>query len=229
VTRIEKQQFAPTLSGMFTNPFYIARKGLLKNIKGLGIYLNGKLLDVGCGTKPYKEYLSYTEYVGMEIEGRGKEADAFYDGKRFPFKKSEFHSVIISQVLEHVFNPDEFLNEVNRVMKTNGVLIITAPFVWDEHEQPFDYARYSSFGIKHLLAKHGFEVETVRKSVNDVSLFAQLINCYLYRQTEHNKLLRRLTTVFVMSFVTMVGIILGKLLPKNNNLYLDNIVFARKK
>jgi SAM-dependent methyltransferase len=61
-------------------------------------------------------------------------------------------------VLEHVFNPDDFLNEVNRVLKPSGKLLLTVPFVWDEHEQPYDYARYSSFGLRSLLEKHGFSI-----------------------------------------------------------------------
>ena len=51
---------------------------------------------------------------------------------------------------------------------------MTIPFVWDEHEQPYDFARYSSFGIKSLLEKHGFHVQKQMKSVNDIRLFSAL-------------------------------------------------------
>ena len=61
--------------------------------------------------------------------------------------------MLCNQVLEHVFNPDEFLLKINRVLKNDGKLLLTVPFVWDEHEQPFDYARYSSFGLKALIEK----------------------------------------------------------------------------
>ena len=71
--------------------------------------------------------------------------------------------MLCNQVLEHVFNPQEFLGELGRVLARGGRLLLTVPFVWDEHEQPFDYARYSSFGLKALLEQHGFRVLQHRK------------------------------------------------------------------
>ena len=56
-----------------------------------------------------------------------------------------------NQVLEHVFNPDDFVREIARVLKPGGALLLTVPFVWNEHEQPYDYARYSSFGLRAFL------------------------------------------------------------------------------
>jgi SAM-dependent methyltransferase len=168
---IIKNQFEPSLIGLFVNPFFIARRGLLKSIKELGSDITGRTLDVGCGTKPYEKYFNCSEYVGLEIETtlnrELKKADYFYDGKKFPFGNAEFDSIVTNQVLEHVFNPDEFLDEINRVLKVGGKLLLTVPFVWDEHEQPYDYARYSSFGLKSLLEKCGFEIIEHHKSVND--------------------------------------------------------------
>ena len=56
------------------------------------------------------------------------------------------------------------------------MLLLSCPFVWDEHEQPYDYARYSSFGIRHILEQNGFEILELRKSINDFSIFPQLVN-----------------------------------------------------
>ena len=156
-------------------------------------------------------------------------ADYYYDGKTFPFKESEFDSVVTNQVLEHVFNPDEFLSEINRVLKTKGKLLLTVPFVWDEHEQPFDYARYSSFGLKSLLEKNGFEILDLRKSVNDYSVLAQLFNAYIYKITRRNIFIKNLALILILAPITISGIIISKILPNNNDLYLDNIVLAEKK
>ena len=132
-------------------------------------------------------------------------ADYYYDGKTFPFKESEFDSVVTNQVLEHVFNPDEFLSEINRVLKINGKLLLTVPFVWDEHEQPYDYARYSSFGLKSLLEKNGFEILDLRKSVNDYSVLAQLFNAYIYKITRRNIFIKNLALILVIAPVTIFG------------------------
>jgi SAM-dependent methyltransferase len=229
---IIKNQFEPSFIGIFLNPFFIARRGLLKCIKELGSEITGRTLDVGCGTKPYEKYFHCGEYVGLEIETtfnrEQKRADYFYHGKKFPFINAEFDSIVTNQVLEHVFNPDEFLSEINRALKIDGKFLLTVPFVWDEHEQPYDYARYSSFGLKELLEKHGFEIIKHYKSVNDFGVIVQLLNAYLYKLVNRVPFVRQLTTITLCAIINFLGIIVSFILPKNNDLYLDNIILARK-
>jgi len=185
--RIQEEQFNPGFLGMFVNPFYFARKGLYAEVRFLSESVRGKTLDIGCGQKPYKHLFEVTEYIGLEIDTLGnrsnKKADYFYDGKIFPFQENTFDTVLSNQVLEHVFNPDEFLSEVHRVLKSQGILLLTVPFVWDEHEQPIDYARYSSFGLKYLLEKHKFEILDQRKSITDIRVIFQLLIGYIYKVT----------------------------------------------
>ena len=228
-----KEQFNPKILGLFINPFYFARKGLYQNVSKLITNLNGKLLDVGCGTKPYENICNVDEYIGLEIGDEGNRqhnyADVFYDGKTIPFEDKIFDSILSNQVFEHVFNPNQFLKEINRVTKVGGKFLITVPFVWDEHEQPYDYARYSSFGLKHILAENGFEIIEHRKSNNGIEVIFQLINDYLYKviMTE-NAYFNLLIIILLMAPINMSGLILSKLLPRNNDLYLDNIVLAKK-
>ena len=228
-----KEQFNPGLLGLLINPFYFARKGLYQNISEIISNLNGKLLDIGCGTKPYENICNVEEYVGLEIdtvENRcNKKADYFYDGIVMPFEDKCFDSLISNQVFEHVFNPSEFLSEVNRVTKIKGLFLLTVPFVWDEHEQPYDYARYSSFGLKHILNEKGFEILVHRKSNNGVEVIFQLINDYIYKVTlTKNSIVNLIIMVVLMAPINMIGLILSKILPRNDDLYLDNIVLARK-
>ena len=228
-----KEQFNSKILGLFINPFYFARKGLYQNVSKLITNLNGKLLDVGCGTKPYENICNVDEYIGLEIDDEGNRqhnyADVFYDGKTIPFEDKSFDSILSNQVFEHVFNPNQFLKEINRVTKVGGRFLITVPFVWDEHEQPYDYARYSSFGLKHILAENGFEIIEHRKSNNGIEVIFQLINDYLYKviMTE-NIYFNLLIIILLMAPINMTGLILSKLLPRNNDLYLDNIVLAKK-
>ncbi len=225
--------FEPKLLGLFINPFYIARKGLLKNIKPLGKHICGKTLDVGCGTKPYKKYFNSNEYIGIDIKttlhNSENNIDIYYDGKTIPFKDEQFDSVVTNQVLEHVFYPDLFLSEINRVLKTDGYLLITVPFVWDEHEQPYDYARYSSFGIRYILIKNGFTIISQIKTENNIKTLFQLLNGYIYKKVLNKKyFIKPIVTLFIMAPITIMGILFNVFLPDNNDLYLDNIVLAKK-
>lgn len=232
-TTIKREQFHPRMIGIFTNPFYFSRRGLFRSMNTLGKELTGKLLDIGCGTKPYEPYLSVAEYIGVEIDTERSrttsKADVFYDGRRLPFGNREFDSVLANEVFEHVFNPSEFLREINRVVKPSGKFLLTVPFVWDEHEQPHDFARYTSFGLRHLLEQHGFEIVMHRKSVADASVIFQLINEYIYKKTYvENVLLRQFLNTMLISPWTILGIVVSSILPHNEDLYLDNVILARK-
>jgi len=230
---ISSQQYHPGFGGLFVNPFYFARRGLYEHISELAPKISGKILDVGCGQKPYQQLFNATSYTGLEIDTpdnrKNKKADFFYDGTLFPFADGEFDGVIMNEVFEHVFTPDSFLSEVNRVLKVEGTLFMTLPFVWDEHEQPFDFARYSSFGIRSLLERHEFTIIEQRKSMPDIRVIFQLINAYIFKVTvSQNKYLNMLLTLILMAPFNIIGEILAKVLPKNEDLYLDNIILAKK-
>ena len=229
-----REQFRPSILGVFINPFYFIRRNLYTNIKKLSGFISGKTLDVGCGQKPYESLFKSSEYIGMDIEVSGHDhatskVDLFYDGKVFPVKDNEFDSIVCNEVLEHVFNPDDFVSEINRVLKLNGYLLITVPFIWDEHEQPYDYARYSSFGLKFLLEKQGFHIEKSIKSCNDLSVIFQLLNAYIYKKIvkRRNIILFLLSLLLIIPF-NIIGILFSKIFPKNNDLYLNNIILAKK-
>jgi SAM-dependent methyltransferase len=231
---IYRQQMEPGLIGLLVNPFYFARRSLYEEMRYMAPNVGGRILDVGCGSKPYRSlFVSAKEYIGLEIDTphnrEAKRADFFYDGEIFPFESVAFDGVICNQVLEHVFNPDVFLQEIHRVLKPGGNLLLTVPFVWDEHEQPWDYARYSSFGLRSLVERNGFFVIEQRKTNADARVLFQLINAYIFKilQTKSAKL-NLLACLVFMAPVNLIGVLLGKLLPPNPDLYLDQVILTKK-
>jgi SAM-dependent methyltransferase len=226
-------QFRPGPLAVFVNPCYFARKGLYGHIRALATEIRGKTLDIGCGQKPYQSLFPSSEYIGLEIDTpenrKHKKADVFYDGTVFPFGEAEFDSIVINEVFEHVINPDGFLSEVSRVLKPSGVLLMTVPFVWEEHDSPRDFVRYSSFGLSAILQRHGFQVLSLRKSVDDIRVVFQLITGYIYKKTAtRSGLINGLLTLLLIAPFNLLGELLGIILPKNDALYLDNVVLARK-
>ncbi len=229
-----KQMFFPGTAGMFLNPFYFARKNLALHLKELGHHITGRTLDIGCGVKPYRELFRSSEYIGLEPDTpqnrKNKHADYYYDGHTFPFNNGEFDSAVCSQVFEHVFYPEEFLAEIFRILKPKGNLLLTTPFIWDEHEQPFDFARYSSYGLKYLLQKQGFEIIEFRKSTEDIRLIFQLIAAFLHKKILQNRgIVNIIMTLLFISPVNIAGELFGMISPRNEDMYLDNIVLAAKR
>ena len=231
-------RFSPGINGLLTNPFYLARRGLHQELKELAPSLSGRVLDVGCGEKPYRRlFTAATSYVGLEIDHsdslrpQRNRADCFYDGTRFPFDDREFDAVVTSQVLEHVFAPERFLMEMHRVLRDDGLLLVTVPFVWDEHEQPWDYARYSSYGLRHLLGMGGFCVLEQRKSLPGAPAILQLVNLLIYERLAGKPHGRGWLAAAMpaMAAVNAVGWVASHARSEQDHpLYLDNVVLARK-
>jgi SAM-dependent methyltransferase len=220
------------------DPFFLAHRALRREIARMAASVNGVVLDVGCGTAPYRALFAHTTYVGVEV-ARSSEfgsakggADVLFDGRRLPVADARVDHVLCNQVLEHVFEPKPFLRELHRVLRPGGTLLLTVPFVWDEHEQPWDFARYSSFGLRHLAETCGFDVAEARRTLADASLFAQLWLAYLFKVVHRRGRAGLGGKVFLAAAsvpTNLAGLLLARILPASPDLYLDNaVVFTRR-
>lgn len=230
---LREDEFNPGL----THPFYFIRKGLNRSVKELAPQLSGRLLDFGCGSKPYKAFFNVKEYVGVDYYNEGhahdnEEIEFFYDGKTLPFKNEEFDAALCSEVFEHVFNLEEILKELNRVLKPGAKMLFTCPFVWNEHEVPYDYARYTRFALTDLMNRNGFEVIEQRKTGSFVETIFQMR--VLYNQTVFSKAcskppLRWFYKFFLIFLPNVLGVLANKILPQNDSLYLSNVFLVKKR
>lgn len=230
------QLFRPSVLGFFINPFFLGRSAMFINVRKFSNYISGKTLDVGSGSKPYVSlFKNVTQYIGLDVEQSGhshklESIDVLYDGVTFPFEENSFDSLVFFEVLEHVFNPDNFFQQISKVVKPGGYCVVTIPFIWGEHEQPYDYARYSSFGLKHLFDTHGFEIIKHKKYLTDLRLIFLLINSYLY--TTLNKFLPKFLALPLIIPFTILNNGLGLisyLLPNNYELYFGSIYVLKNK
>jgi SAM-dependent methyltransferase len=228
-----RQRFNPGPLGWVANPFYFVRRGLWREIGELARAFTGEVLDVGCGRKPYRELVPAARYVGVDIDTTELRAlgaaDVFYDGHKLPFPNESFDAILCSEVLEHIFTPAEFLGEIRRVLRPGGLILITAPFAWDEHSQPYDFARYSSFGLRHVIETAGYEIVVQHKTCADGRALVQLATAYLYKVVRgRHRLINLFSQLLLIAPVNMLGGLFARLLPSNPDFYLDNVVLARK-
>lgn len=149
-------------------------------------YLSGHLIDIGCGTKPYKNLLApyITEHIGIDHQDTlhdQSNIDQFGTAYDIPAEDGEFDSAICTAVLEHLEEPELALKECHRVLKRGGVAIYSVPFIWHLHEEPRDFYRFSKYGLKHLFEKVGFEIIEIKALSGFWVTFGQLFVYNIYR------------------------------------------------
>jgi SAM-dependent methyltransferase len=130
-------------------------------------YADGRLLDIGCGTRPWSATFAshISEHVGIDHEqtphGLAR-VDVISDAYRVPLDDGTAGTILLTEVLEHLERPADALTECRRLLRPGGHLIATTPFSWPLHEEPRDYFRYSPHGLRHLAGEAGLEVVELR-------------------------------------------------------------------
>ncbi|WP_343667367.1 class I SAM-dependent methyltransferase [Chitinophaga sp.] len=228
------KDFNPTIN----QSFYITRNLLISNLKKHFNVLHGRMLDFGCGSKPYKTLINVDEYIGVDFQGEGhshenEQIDVFYDGLTLPLEDNSFDSVLSTEVFEHVFNLEDMISELHRVMKPGATILITMPFLIAEHEAPNDCSRYTSYGLKSLLERKGFEIAYYEKLGTSIQTQAQIrmsyIDSSILSKLNFFMPLRKLVTNVTFALMNIWVMVLNAILPKRYDAFLNHIVICKKK
>ena len=232
--RLTRENFQPSFLSAILRPVFIIRRGLFRTIQELAPTIRGDVLDFGCGSKPYESLFCHAaSYIGVDLEITGHDhrdsrIDVFYDGSVLPFKDGQFDAVVSFEVFEHVFNLQEVLAEIHRVTRDSGYLLLSVPFAWEEHEVPYDCARYTSFGITHILRECGYEVAELRKTTTYTLAVFQMLIAWIVRGETKFKLLAYCRQLFVVFPLTLLGLIVNSVVPKRYEYYCNAVVLARR-
>ncbi len=191
----------------------------------------GKLVDIGCGAKPYKTFFKdkVSEHVGIDHQDclHSKDnIDIIGSAYEIPVENAYFDNAICTAVLEHLEEPDKAIKEAYRVLKKEGIAIYSAPFIWHLHEEPRDFYRYSKYGLRYLFEKNNFEVlENIVLSGFWVT-FGQLFVYYLNR---FNKGIIRAIGILtlILLIIQLVAYVLDKI-DKAERWTWMNIIVVKK-
>jgi SAM-dependent methyltransferase len=228
---------SPAFNPPITQSNFLIRNRLLKAITRFAPNLKGKMLDFGCGQKPYYSLFKVDEYIGIDFENPGhphanEAIDVFYDGKKIPFPDNTFDSIFSSEVFEHVFNLPEIIAELHRVLKPGGLVLVSCPFAFCEHEVPNDFARYTSFAMKHMLQQSGFEIVEQVKTGNSIEAIYQLKLVYIHQhitpKVRKIPVVRSIFRFLTYTVYNLAALFFSKILPAGNDLYMNNVILCRK-
>lgn len=124
---------------------------------------SARVLDAGAGEGRFRDLFAHTRYTGVDLavgDATWNYAglDAINTLEQLCFADNTFDVVVFTQVMEHLPEPGAVIAELARVLRPGGLLILVAPQSWHEHQVPHDFYRYTSYGIRYLLQKHGLAV-----------------------------------------------------------------------
>jgi len=218
-TNERKRNFDKELS--LFNPLYLQFYFLVNEIKDYFENLPSeklKIIDFGCGSKPYDIFTTNKDYIGIDIDEANVKADIHCNIENIPLENEIADVVVSFMVLEHVENPLKVLQEKFRILKNNGELFMTVPLYWEEHEQPYDFYRFTRFGIKSLLQRCGFQ-EIVIKEMN--TNYA-ILGMHLARLFSSRRLLSIFVPLINFIFLKLEKKVLKK--AKANNKEISNVM-----
>ena len=184
----------------------------------LKLHAKGKLLDLGCGKAPL--YHSYKDHVSENIcvdWGESLHKNPYLDmetdlNQKLPFDESEFDTIILSDVLEHIRRPEQLLEETYRILSKGGKMLINVPFYYWLHEEPHDYFRYTEFALKAFAEDAGFNIIMIEPRGGVPEILGDITAKMLKKTPIIGKLLASSIEIIVRLFVsTGIGRKMSKL------------------
>lgn len=130
----------------------------------------GRTLDLGCSFSPYKDL--FPDRVGFD-NTEGPDVDVVGDAHNLPFDDETFEVILCTEVLEHLHTPERAVQEMHRVLKPGGIVILTTRFIFPLHAAPNDYFRYTKYGLKHLFRE--WEIVELQEELPAIQTFAVLL------------------------------------------------------
>lgn len=185
--------------------------------KNLG-EIHGVVYDLGCGIRPYEDDILKVadKYIGVDWSStlHGLQADVVADlNKPLPIDDEAANTVVSFQVMEHLCEPQTMLNEAHRILKPNGTIIVTVPWQWWIHEAPYDFFRYTPYGLKYLFEKAGFVDVVVEPQSGFFTMWILKMNYFSLRFIRGPKPLRWLVKACLVPF-WFIGQLLAPVLDK---------------
>ena len=160
------------------NADYIVMYFLIRDLRSaIAEYASGDVLDIGCGNKPYRELFNsnIASYTGCDvIQSSGNKVDVICEATNLLFDNVRFDTVFSTQVMEHVSDPATMLQEANRVLKPGGMAIFSIPMCWELHEEPYDFFRFTKYGLDALFTRAGFEITPIKANGGKWAAISQL-------------------------------------------------------
>jgi len=125
------------------------------------------VLDAGAGEGKYRRYFKHCKVVGIDncvgdSSWDYSSLDVVGDIHSLPFKNNCFDAIVCIVVFEHLSNPFKAMKELSRVLKEGGKLFAVFPFMWEIHQKPYDFFRYTEYGFRKMAEDANLSVDSLK-------------------------------------------------------------------
>jgi ubiquinone/menaquinone biosynthesis C-methylase UbiE len=140
------------------------------------------ILDIGAGECQYKKYCTHLKYTSQDFaqydgKGDGKgmhmetwdnsQIDIVGDLCNIPMADNSFDNIMITEVLEHVPEPNDAIREAARILRPGGRIIVTSPFCSQTHFAPYHFCDgFNIYWYQYILPKHNIEISSIERNGN---------------------------------------------------------------
>jgi len=202
----------------------------------------GKVIDIGCGEKPFRPFFIHTEqYEGIDLKNYSENKDLcngapdyyfnekYFNSWRLPFKDECYDTAVSFQVLEHHPNPQKMIEEMIRITKKGGYIMLSFPLIAGLHEKPNDFFRLTEYGLKEFLKKQKAEICEIRRQGSLFSTIAHLLCEYANNLAGRSRRAYWLVTLFYWPVLLFeyLALLLDKIVV-SEDIFLNYLILAKK-
>jgi SAM-dependent methyltransferase len=167
---------------------------LFSSLEAVAEYATGRLLDIGCGNKPYEHFFpGVSTYTGTDIiQSSLNRVDILCEATSIPVARDQYDTVLSTQTLEHVADHEGLCKEAFRILKPGGHFIFSCPMYWPLHEEPYDFFRFTRHGLEYLMKKLSFGMVEIHPNGGKWALCGQALIHAIQGSFTDRPLLRRM-------------------------------------
>ncbi len=184
MSTIKLARFLDFLKGSLLHPQWLSDRYHLLSRRKLRAIKKGLVFDVGSGNSDLRQLLDPSiSLVRIDYPSTNalynKKPDIYADAKCLPVSDQCADGVLLLEVIEHIFDYKVVFRECHRILSSEGILCISVPFIYPIHDSPYDFHRFTRYGLENELHIAGFDVMEVLPHGNSIIVAMQMFNLSL--------------------------------------------------
>ncbi len=169
------------LKGTPLHPQWLSDRYHMHSQRAVDEIEDSLIINIGSGDSKFQgitlrgNKLIQVDYPSTNLQYRNK-PDVYADASCLPLREGCADVVLLLEVLEHIPDPENTISEAHNALKTGGKLYLSTPFLYPIHDAPHDYQRYTIYGLRKILTRHGFSINKELRHGNSIVTSLQLLN-----------------------------------------------------